>query len=59
MTEKMTEELCLSIGGHCFVDSTDVRTWGQDPDYLKRMRVCKHCGVVETQMWLRTARSRD
>jgi len=43
MSEKLTEEECLKIGGHCWVvDNYVVLT--NPPIYHRR---CKHCGKVQ------------
>ena len=40
--KKMTEEDCLAMGGHCYVE---IKMLMSDPPIS--VRACKHCGKVQ------------
>jgi len=46
MTEsiKITEEACLSIGGHCWPDTHTTYYSTLLPGVPGESRICKHCG---------------
>jgi len=47
---QLSEEKCLEIGGHCWIDITGNEVYlTNPPQYPPAMRRCKHCGKKEVR----------